>query len=115
MNYSPFKQKETCTHIANTIYNSVDKILTNKGRIEGLNIVLLFNNLSFLKICTYEMYADTDFIADQSGTNFTDPYNDRLIGVFASNLQDIYKLSKPYAEFSELNKYINEVLNSDSN
>ena len=62
-----------------------------------------------------EMYAERDTILNRPINEILDSRNEDLTWVFVNNLKDIMDLIKPFPEFSELNKYIYEVLNSDRN
>jgi len=127
MYYTPLKQKETISHIAKSIDKAVDKILSENGIIWNLDIKQLFIHVNFLKICTYKMSADGDFICgnemcderdiilDQPINELLNSWKQDLIWVFVNNLQDLIDLTKEFTEFSELNQYIYEVLNSDKN
>ena len=124
MFYTPFKQKETFIHVAKAIDKAVDTVLTEHGRIWNLDLQQLFIHINYIKICTYEMSADRDFIYDkeknemyaerdsilnQPINEILDSRNEDLTWVFVNNLKDLMDLIKPFPEFSELNKYIYEV------
>ena len=115
MYYTPFKQKETFIHVAKAIDKTVDKVLTEHGWIRNLDLKQLFIHINFLKICTYQMSADRDFIFDQPINEFLNSRNQDLTWVFVNNLKDLLNLTQEFPEFSELNQYIYEVLNSDIN
>lgn len=126
MYYLPLKKKESITHIAKSIDKAVDKILTENGRIMDMDLKQLFSHVNFLKICTYEMYDDKDFLLDMatadkdpvfnlSTSELLNSRNQDLIWVFVHNLQDLMELTKELDAFSQLNQYIYEVLNSDRN
>jgi len=68
-----------------------------------------------LDVSTNEMSDDKELIFGQSVSELLNSRNQDLIWVFVHNLQDLVDLTKELDDFSELNQYIYEVLNSDRN
>ena len=130
MYYIPLKRKKTFVHTAKSISKAVDKILTKSRRLEGLDLKQLFYHVNFLKICAFKMYDDKDLLLDvstnemgdgkelifgQTASELLNSRNQDLIWVFVHNLQDLMDLTEELDDFSELNQYIYEILNSDKN